>query len=67
MPYVLHLYLKLYFYYETGSHLNSTVIELNLMDQEYPGNHALYGEDSCSGFLLLNAKLYSFFFIYIPD
>lgn len=49
MPYVLHLYLKLYFYYETGSHLNSTVIELNLTDQKYPANHALYGEDSCRG------------------
>lgn len=45
MPYVLHVYLKLYFNYETGSHLNSTVIELNLMDQKYLADHALYGED----------------------
>lgn len=49
MPYALHLYLKLYFYYETESHLISTVIELSLMDQKYPANHALYGEDSCRG------------------
>lgn len=49
MPYALHLYLKLYFYYETESHLISTVIELSLMDQKYPADHALYGEDSCRG------------------